>query len=73
MSVVNKLVPTAGHARSASDCKAFAAVLAGVGDKWTILVLGFLSHGALRYTKIQRRVGGKSNTIALRTGYWRAL
>lgn len=63
MSVANKLVPVAGHTRSAADCKAFAAVLAGVGDKWTILVIGVLSHGTLRYTEIQRRVGGISQRM----------
>ena len=62
MSATNKLVP-AGHTRSATDCKAFAAVLAGVGDKWTILVIGVLSHGTLRYTEIQRRVGAISQRM----------
>ena len=63
MSVANKLVPALEHARSTADCKAFAAVLAGVGDKWTILVVGVLSHGTLRYSEIQRRVGAISQRM----------
>ncbi len=34
-----------------------------VGDKWTILVVGALSKGQLRYNEIQRRVSGISQRM----------
>ena len=48
---------------SASDCKGLADVLASVGDKWTIMVVGALSKGQLRYNEIQRRVSGISQRM----------
>ena len=34
-----------------------------VGDKWTILVVGALSKGPLRYNEIQRHVSGISQRM----------
>ncbi len=48
---------------SAIDCKGLAEVLASVGDKWTIMVVGALSQGSLRYNEIQRRVSGISQRM----------
>lgn len=48
---------------SAADCRGLADVLASVGDKWTILVVGALSGGPLRYNEVQRRVGGISQRM----------
>ena len=48
---------------SATDCKGLADVLASVGDKWTIMVVGALSKGPLRYNEIQRRVAGISQRM----------
>ena len=48
---------------SAADCKVCTDVLASVGDKWTIMVVGALSRGSLRYNEIQRRVGGISQRM----------
>ncbi len=50
-------------ALSASDCKGLADVLASVGDKWTIMVVGALSRGPLRYNEVRRRVGGISQRM----------
>ena len=38
-------------------------MLASVGDKWTIMVVGALSKGSLRYNEIQRRVSGISQRM----------
>jgi len=46
-----------------TDCKGLADVLASVGDKWTIMVVGALSKGQLRYNEIQRRVSGISQRM----------
>lgn len=61
MSVTNIFVPD--RSLSATDCKGLADVLASVGDKWTILVVGALSSGSLRYNEIQRRIGGISQRM----------
>ena len=61
MSETNIFVPDSSL--SATDCKGLADVLAGVGDKWTILVVGALSQGSLRYNEIQRRVSGISQRM----------
>ena len=61
MSETNISVPE--EPLAASDCKGLADVLASVGDKWTIMVVGALSKGALRYNEIQRRVSGISQRM----------
>ncbi len=61
MSETNKFVPA--EALGPSDCKGLAEVLMSVGDKWTILVVGALSKGQLRYNEIQRRVSGISQRM----------
>ena len=38
-------------------------MLVSVGDKWTILVVGALAKGRLRYNEIQRRVSGISQRM----------
>ncbi len=51
------------------DCRAVADVLARVGDKWTVLVVGLLSNGPMRFNEIRRAVGGISQrmlTLTLR-------
>lgn len=61
MSGANKFVPT--DSLGPADCKELADVLVNVGDKWTILVVGALSKGQLRYNEIQRRVSGISQRM----------
>jgi DNA-binding HxlR family transcriptional regulator len=57
----NISVPTSSL--TPADCRGLADVLASVGDKWTILVVGSLSKGSLRYNEIQRRVSGISQRM----------
>ena len=61
MSETNIFVPES--TLSATDCKGLADVLATIGDKWTIMIVGTLSKGPLRYNEIQRRVGGISQRM----------
>jgi DNA-binding HxlR family transcriptional regulator len=52
-----------------TECRALAQVLDRVGDKWTIMVVGALSHGPLRFNALMRRIGGVSHrmlTLTLR-------
>ena len=53
----------------ADDGRAIRSVLDRVGDKWSLLVIGTLQHGALRFTELQRHVPGVSQrmlTLTLR-------
>src|SRR5579871_2478025 len=51
------------------DCRALGDVLARVGDKWTVFVVGLLANGPMRFNAIRRMVGGISQrmlTLTLR-------
>ena len=61
MSETNKVVPE--RTLGPDECRGLADVLMSVGDKWTILVVGALSKGQLRYNEIQRRVTGISQRM----------
>ncbi|MDQ2834315.1 MAG: helix-turn-helix transcriptional regulator [Acidobacteriota bacterium] len=65
LSETNRIVPDG--TLSAHDCKGLADVLASVGDKWTIMVVGALSKGSLRYNEVQRRVSGISQRMLTMT------
>jgi DNA-binding HxlR family transcriptional regulator len=61
MSEAHNFVPE--NTLSPDDCKGLADVLSSVGDKWTIMVVGALSKGSLRYNELQRRVSGISQRM----------
>jgi DNA-binding HxlR family transcriptional regulator len=44
-------------------CKAEVETLARIGDKWTVMVVGALSKGPMRYNEIHRRVEGISQRM----------
>ncbi len=51
------------------DCRAVSAVLARVGDKWSVLIIMMLMDGPRRFNEIKRMVGGISQrmlTLTLR-------
>jgi DNA-binding HxlR family transcriptional regulator len=51
------------------NCRAVADVLARIGDKWTVYVVGLLSNGPMRFNEIRRSVGSISQrmlTLTLR-------
>ena len=53
----------------AEDCKALGNILDRVGDKWTVMVVGILSDGPMRFNALQRAVAGVSHrmlTLTLR-------
>jgi len=52
-----------------SDCRAVSAVLARIGDKWSVLIVALLGDGPKRFNEIKRMVGGISQrmlTLTLR-------
>jgi DNA-binding HxlR family transcriptional regulator len=58
---------TAVRALEASNphaaCKAEVETLARIGGKWTVMVVGALSKGPIRYNEIRRRVEGISQRM----------
>lgn len=51
------------HMHLPGDCKAISAVLARIGDKWTVLVVNLLGSGPKRFSEIRREVGGISQRM----------
>ena len=55
--------------RESPDCRAVSAVLARVGDKWSVQIIMLLGDGTKRFNEIKRMVGGISQrmlTLTLR-------
>jgi len=48
---------------SHADCHALAETLGRIGDKWTVMVVGTLQDGPLRYNEIHRIVDGISQRM----------
>ncbi len=58
-----------GTGHVAGDCGMVNAILARVGDKWTMLIVMLLEPERLRFNEIKRRIGGISQrmlTVTLR-------
>ena len=52
-----------------ANCKVLGQVLDRIGDKWTVMVVGALSKGPLRFNALLRLIGGVSHrmlTLTLR-------
>src|SRR5207248_7182245 len=61
------LIPSTLH--QPEDCRAVSEVLARVGDKWTVLVVGTLGDGSKRFNELRRALGSISQrmlTLTLR-------
>jgi DNA-binding HxlR family transcriptional regulator len=64
MSDTNNRVPVVAHRQCVvEDCKAVIETLARIGDKWTVMVVGTLAHGPMRYNQIRRVVDGISQRM----------
>ena len=59
----NTAVRTSVASNPREACKAEVETLARIGDKWTVLVVGALSKGPIRYNEIRRRVEGISQRM----------
>jgi DNA-binding HxlR family transcriptional regulator len=52
-----------------ANCKVLGQVLDRIGDKWTVMVVGGLSKGPMRFNALLRLIGGVSHrmlTLTLR-------
>src|ERR1051326_6703058 len=58
-----------GHKHVTGDCRAVSAVLARIGDKWSVLIVSRLGDGPMRFNELKRTIGGISQrmlTLTLR-------
>ncbi len=56
-----------GNFDRTEDCRVISDVLARVGDKWTVLVVGYLGSGPMRFTELKHTVGGISQKMLTTT------
>ena len=61
--------PGARDQAAATDCRGLAQIIDRIGDKWTVMVVGHLSAGPMRFTALMRAIPGVSHrmlTLTLR-------
>jgi DNA-binding HxlR family transcriptional regulator len=51
------------HTTDSIKARDFVETLARIGDKWTVMVVGALAKGPIRYNEIRRRVEGISQRM----------
>ena len=52
-----------GITNDSGNCRAVADVLARIGDKWTVYIVGLLSNGPMRFNEIRRAVSAISQRM----------
>lgn len=55
------------HPHRSEDCRAVSDILQRVGDKWTVLVVGKLGEGTMRFNELRAAVGGISQKMLTTT------
>ncbi|WP_189644501.1 helix-turn-helix domain-containing protein [Mesorhizobium sp. M9A.F.Ca.ET.002.03.1.2] len=55
------------HPHRTEDCRAISEILQRVGDKWTVLVVGKLGDGSMRFNELRSAVGGISQKMLTTT------
>ncbi|MCX7303677.1 MAG: helix-turn-helix domain-containing protein [Hyphomicrobiales bacterium] len=55
------------HEHLTEDCRAVSDILQRVGDKWTVLVVGKLGAGSMRFNELRTSVGGISQKMLTTT------
>lgn len=55
------------HLHSTEDCRAVSDILQRIGDKWSILVVGKLGSGPMRFSHLRSAVGGISQKMLTTT------
>ena len=58
---------TPGHTHVTEDCRAVSEVLQRIADKWSILVVGRLGSGPMRFNELRHVVGGISQKMLTTT------
>jgi DNA-binding HxlR family transcriptional regulator len=62
-----KLVEVDYAVEGAANCKALGQILERIGDKWTIMIVGALSRGPMRFNALQRAIPGLSHKMLTTT------
>src|SRR5690348_14155896 len=62
-----KLVDIDYAAEGAANCKALGQILDRIGDKWTVMVVGVLARGPIRFNALQRAIPGVSHRMLTMT------
>ena len=55
------------HIHRTEDCRAVSDILQRIGDKWTVLVVGKLGDGPMRFNELRSAVGGISQKMLTTT------
>ena len=55
------------HVDRGEDCRAVSEILQRVGDKWTVLVVGKLGRGPMRFNELRTAVGRISQKMLTTT------
>lgn len=55
------------HPHRTEDCRAVSDILQRVGDKWTVLVVGKLGDGPMRFNELRHGIGGISQKMLTTT------
>ena len=63
MSDTNIPVRATEASDSREGCREVIPTLARIGDKWTVMVVGSLSNGPMRYNQIARLIEGISQRM----------
>ncbi|CAB3802957.1 winged helix-turn-helix transcriptional regulator [Pararobbsia alpina] len=63
MSDTHISVPTVEASQCSGECREVVHTLARIGDKWTVMVVGALSNGPMRYNRIARLIEGISQRM----------
>ena len=65
MAAIDKEAPQCAQvsAHDTSQCEQISALLSRVGDKWTVLVVGSLGPGPMRFNALRRTVGDISQKM----------
>lgn len=64
-----QIEPTCTEEEQHAKCRILGQILDRVGDKWTIMAVGSLANGPMRFNALMRRIGGVSHrmlTLTLR-------
>ena len=55
------------HLHSTEDCRAISDILQRIGDKWSVLVVGRLGGGPMRFSELRGAIGGISQKMLTTT------
>ena len=55
------------HLHLTEDCRAVSDILQRIGDKWTVLVVGKLGAGPMRFSELRSVIGGISQKMLTTT------